>query len=63
MKIKNTATEKFCNEVAVIYWKESHVNAMKVFQKWCDENKPMKWEYIVMVERIKELILEKKGTL
>ena len=35
--------------------------AMKEFQKWCDTQKLAKWEYIVIVERIKELILVKKG--
>ncbi|AGJ71660.1 hypothetical protein Lw1_gp254 [Escherichia phage Lw1] len=77
MKIKNTATENLCNEIAVTYWKEGHAKAMKDFQHWkeghakamkdfqpwCDTQKLAKWEYIVIVERIKELILEKKGTI
>lgn len=61
MKIKNTATENLCNEIATTYWKEGHAKAMKDFQKWCDTQKLAKWEYIVIVERIKELILVKKG--
>lgn len=63
MRIKNTATENLCNEIAVTYWKEGHVKAMKDFQQWCDTQKLANWEYAVIVERIKELILEKKGTI
>lgn len=63
MKIKNTTTENLCNEIAETYWKVGHAQAMKDFQKWCDTQKLAKWEYIVIVERIKELILEKKGTI
>ncbi len=63
MKLKNTATENLCEEIAATYWKEGHAKAMKDFQKWCDIQKLAKWEYIVIVERIKELILVKKGTM
>ena len=62
MKIKNTATETLCNEIAEMYWSKGHLEGMKEFQKWCDTQKLAKWEYIVIVERIKELILVKKGS-
>lgn len=62
MKIKKTATETLCNEIAEMYWSKGHLEAMKEFQKWCDTQKLAKWEYIVIVERIKELILVKKGS-
>lgn len=49
MKIKNTATETLCNEIAEMYWSKGHLEAMKEFQKWCDTQKLAKWEYIVIV--------------
>lgn len=60
MKIKNEATEKKCEEIADMYWKDGHVAAMKHFNEWSVEQKHVNWEYIVIVERIKEIILQKK---
>lgn len=63
MKFKNDATEKLCNEIADVYLKDGHVVAMKQFQAWCDTQKLVNWEYVAIVERIKNLILQKKGNL
>lgn len=60
MKIKNEVTEKKCEEIADMYLKDGHLAAMKHFNAWSVEQKHVNWEYIVIVERIKELILQKK---
>lgn len=60
MKIKNEATEKKCQEIADMYWKDGHVAAMKHFNEWSVEQKHVHWVYIAIVERIKEIILQKK---
>lgn len=63
MQFKNKDTEKLCDNIASVYLKEGHLIAMKQFQEWCDGRKLANWEYVAIVERIKNLILKKKGNI
>ncbi|QPI17911.1 hypothetical protein POP12_119 [Pectobacterium phage POP12] len=61
MKLKNDKTEEMANNITEIYFSDGYPAAMKEFNVWLETNKLSKIEYIIVVERIKELILIKKG--